>query len=241
MGNKVRDNYTKYARVLPAVVSMILPCISTIYFIYHIPSVRQFFAVDVHRMWEALVVIFPCSLIYGAIGYSARELFRSISKIMFQYQLFNEDETKMPTTNLLIFSKSSFSENYILKIMQKIHADFGLKLKSKEEQLENEIEARKEIANVVQLIRNVTRCDKILLQYNIQFGFLRNFMGGVVVAFTVSSLLLVFSVGLGVSWLIHLIICIIDVFILISSFVILKYRARAYARQLYAAYLTVKL
>lgn len=70
--------------------------------------------------------------------------------------------------------------------MQKINADFKLVLKNEAEQLENEIEARKEIANAVQLIRNVTRDDKILLQYNIQFGFLRNFMGGMIVAFVIS-------------------------------------------------------
>lgn len=43
MKNKGKDAYVKYARVLPAIVAMILPCISTIYFIYHIPCVKIFF------------------------------------------------------------------------------------------------------------------------------------------------------------------------------------------------------
>ena len=124
--------------------------------------------------------------------------------------------------------------------MHKINADFKLVLKNEEEQLENEIEARKEIANAVQLIRNVTRDDKILLQYNIQFGFLRNFMGGMVVAFVISFLLLLISACLREPSILHLIICIVDIAILISSFTILKYRAKAYARQLYVAYLTAK-
>ena len=240
MGNKRKDTYTKYARVLPAIVAMILPCISTVYFICHIPCVKYFFAEELNDMWEALIIILPCSLVYSAIGYFARELFRSISKIIFQYKLFNEDETNMPTTDLLMFNCSSFSKKYILKIMHKINADFKLVLKNEEEQLENEIEARKEIANAVQLIRNVTRDDKILLQYNIQFGFLRNFMGGMVVAFVISFLLLLISACLREPSILHLIICIVDIAILISSFTILKYRAKAYARQLYVAYLTAK-
>ena len=240
MKNKGKDAYVKYARVLPAIVAMILPCISTIYFIYHIPCVKIFFMEELNDIWEVLIVILPCGLVYSAIGYFARESFRSISKIIFQYKLFNDDETKMPTTDLLMFSYSSFSKKYILKIMQKINADFKLVLKNEAEQLENEIEARKEIANAVQLIRNVTRDDKILLQYNIQFGFLRNFMGGMIVAFVISFLLFLLSTILREPWILHLIISIVDIAILICSFIILKYRAKAYARQLYVAYLTTK-
>ena len=134
MKNKGKDAYVKYARVLPAIVAMILPCISTIYFIYHIPCVKIFFMEELNDIWEVLIVILPCGLVYSAIGYFARESFRSISKIIFQYKLFNEDETKMPTTDLLMFSYSSFSKKYILKIMQKINADFKLVLKNEAEQ-----------------------------------------------------------------------------------------------------------
>lgn len=238
MVNKEKDSYTLQARILPAIVAMILPCISTVYFINHIPSVKQFFANELNAILATLAIIIPCGLLYSAIGYSARELFRSISKIIFQYWLFNEDETHMPTTELLIFNRSSFSKNYILRIIKKINTDFGLNLKRESEQLKNEIEARKEIANAVQLIRNKTRNDKILLQYNIQFGFLRNLMGGIVVAFIISLLLFVLSLCLGEPWLVHLLICIANILVLCCSFFILKYRARAYARQLYVAYLT---
>lgn len=127
MKKQNKDDYTKYARVLPAIMAMILPCISTISFIYHLPSVNQLMTKELNLMWNTLILILPCSLIYGAIGYSSRELFRSISKIIFQYQLFGEDEANMPTTDLLLLSKSSFSESYIKKIRQKVYDDFKIK------------------------------------------------------------------------------------------------------------------
>ena len=96
-----------------------------------------------------------------------------------------------------------------------------------------------DIANVVQMIRNITRDDNILLQYNIQFGFLRNLMGGMIIAFIISFLLFFISLFYGEPWIVHLILCVVDVLIFLVSFIILKYRARAYARQLYSTYLTI--
>ena len=237
MKKQNKDDYTKYARVLPAIMAMILPCISTISFVYHLPGVNQFMAKELNLMWNTLILILPCSLIYGAIGYSSRELFRSISKIIFQYQLFGEDETKMPTTDLLLLSKSPFSESYIKKIRQKVYDDFKIKIRGKI----NELEERKEIANVVQLIRNVTRNDKILLQYNLQFGFLRNLMGGLVAAIVITISIILLSIVFKTPIILHLILCTVELFALIFSFLILKYRARAYARQLYAVYLTTNI
>ena len=94
----------------------------------------------------------------------------------------------MPTTDFLIFKKSPFSTIYINNIMNKINEDFKIVLSDKSAQDKDELEARKEIANVVQMIRNITRDDNILLQYNIQFGFLRNLMGGMIIAFIISFL-----------------------------------------------------
>ena len=239
MKKRVKDDYKKYARILPAVLSMIVPCLSTIYFMFNLSWVNNFLTIEFSKVWGTLLVFFPCSLIYGAIGYAASELFRSISKIIFQYKLFEEDETKMPTTDFLIFKRSPFSTIYINNIMDKINEDFKIVLSDKSAQDKDELEARKEIANVVQMIRNITRDDNILLQYNIQFGFLRNLMGGMIIAFIISFLLFFISLFYGEPWIVHLILCFVDVLIFLVSFIILKYRARAYARQLYSTYLTI--
>lgn len=239
MKKRVKDDYKKYARIFPAVLSMTTPCLSTIYFIFNLSWVNNFLTIEFSKVWGTLLVFFPCSLLYGAIGYAASELFRSLSKIIFQYKLFEEYETKMPTTDFLIFKKSPFSTIYINNIMNKINEDFKIVLSDKNAQDEDELKARKEIANVVQMIRNITRDDNILLQYNIQFGFLRNLMGGMIIAFIISFILFFISLFYGEPWIVHLILCFVDVLIIIVSFIIFKYRARAYARQLYSTYLTI--
>lgn len=46
----------------------------------------------------------PVALIYGALAYWVRQLFIDASKRLFQFRLFKEDETEMPTTKLLLWS-----------------------------------------------------------------------------------------------------------------------------------------
>ena len=193
INTKKNDKYTKYARIYPAVVAMLLPSMALTHYLYNLEIFKELFK-QISDSWEFVILFIPSALIFSSIGYLARDFFRSISKILFQYPLFKEDETYMPTTDLLIYKKSSYSSTYIDKIMDHIEKDLGLKLKRKEEQSLNEIETRKEIANAVQLIRNKTRGDKILLQYNIEFGFCRNLMGGLAVSLIFTILLIISSI-----------------------------------------------
>ena len=239
MRKKIRkiDPYTKYARVMPSVVAMLLPCVSFVCLLLQLPQLQSAFA-SWNILAKCITLFLPLSVVFGSCGYAMREFFRSISKILFQYQFFKEDETAMPTTDLLVYRCSSFSENYIKKIAEKIKCDFGLSLRGKQEQEFNEKEARKEIANAVQLIRNVTREDKILLQYNIQFGFCRNLMGGLVVAVFLSLTMIIVALVNNIELTILLILLTLKILMFLLAWFLLKYRGRAYARQLFVAYIT---
>lgn len=239
INTKKNDKYTKYARIYPAVVAMLLPSMALTHYLYNLEIFKELFK-QISDSWEFVILFIPSALIFSSIGYLARDFFRSISKILFQYPLFKEDETYMPTTDLLIYKKSSYSSTYIDKIMDHIEKDLGLKLKRKEEQSLNEIETRKEIANAVQLIRNKTREDKILLQYNIEFGFCRNLMGGLAVSLIFTILLIISSIVQGIPCDMQTIFMIIEIIVFILAYIFLKYRGRAYARQLFTAYLTTK-
>ncbi len=61
------DKYTKYARILPSIVSMILPCISVIWCIYNISAVREFFD-GISKIWEVIILIIPCSVFLYILG-----------------------------------------------------------------------------------------------------------------------------------------------------------------------------
>ena len=142
INTKKNDKYTKYARIYPAVVAMLLPSMALTQYLYNLEIFKELFK-QISDSWEFVILFIPSALIFSSIGYLARDFFRSISKILFQYPLFKEDETCMPTTDLLIYKKSSYSSTYIDKIMDHIEKDLGLKLKRKEEQSMNEIETEK--------------------------------------------------------------------------------------------------
>lgn len=233
------DKYTKYARVYPSLASMIMPIILTTILLLNTPI--DF--LNEYLLVEKIISIFiPTAIIYASIGYAARELFRSTSKSLFQFWLFKEDETQMPTTNLLLWSKTTFSEQKMKILRKKIKEDFNIKLLSDMDEQENNTEARRTIVDVVAQIRNATRNEDILLQYNYEFGFCRNYIGG-----CVYSILFIFLIGI-VNYLYGfinnyiVIICLILglIFMLIALFS-LKKRGVAYAKQLFAVYIDTRI
>jgi hypothetical protein len=102
---------------------------------------------------------------------------------LFQFRLFKEDETEMPTTKLLLWSSAERkSEADIKQIAAKVEADFGIRLLSKDEEIANPSEAKRAIVDAVGKIREVTRKNENLQQYNRKYGFCRNYLGACVYA-----------------------------------------------------------
>ena len=54
---------------------------------------------------ESLAYFVPIAFVYAAIGFFVRSLFRDASKMIFQFPMFKEDETDMPTSKPLIQRK----------------------------------------------------------------------------------------------------------------------------------------
>ena len=141
------DKYEKEARVYPAIVGMIIPAIlTTLYISTFIP--------DAINIWESIIekieVFIPIALFYSALAYWIRQLFIDASKILFQFPIFKEDETEMPTTQLLLWSSNKRkSEDEIKQIASKIFTDFGIKLLTKEEEIANLSEAKRTIVDAV--------------------------------------------------------------------------------------------
>ena len=78
-------NYELYARKYPAIVGMIMPILLTSYFaLYWFPQIFG----SISSLWRFIGTLLPIALIYGAIGYFASELFRGVSKLLFQFPMF---------------------------------------------------------------------------------------------------------------------------------------------------------
>lgn len=231
------DKYEKEARVYPAIVGMIIPAIlTTLYISTFIP--------DAINIWESIIekieVFIPIALFYSALAYWIRQLFIDASKILFQFPIFKEDETEMPTTQLLLWSSNKRkSEDEIKQIASKIFTDFGIKLLTKEEEIANLSEAKRTIVDAVGKIREVTRKNENLQQYNRKYGFCRNYLGACVYAIGVIIIALIVNFILGMTYTKILLISLI-IQVLLGVIDYMSYKSKGYdcARAMYNAYMT---
>ena len=231
------DKYEKEARVYPAIAGMIIPIILTaLYVISYIP--------DTLNVWENIIatigLFIPVALIYGAIAYWIRQLFIDASKQLFQFPLFKQDETEMPTTKLLLWSSDKRkSEAEIKQIAAKVKRDFGIQLFSKDEELANPAEAKRAIADAVGKIREVTRENENLQQYNRKYGFCRNYLGACVYAIAAILFALIINLLLEMPYTnILLVALVVQVLLAGIDYWSYRYKAYDYARAMYNAYMT---
>lgn len=231
------DIYEKQARVYPAIAGTIIPLLLTTAFVNaYIPTGLTF--------WQSLSAhigsLIPIALVYGALGYWARQQFIDISKLLFQHILFRWDETEMPTTQMLSWSSSKRkSSQDIMTIAKKIKKDFNIILLTEEQEKNNPIEAKKTIVDAVGKIREVTRGNENLQQYNREFGFCRNYLGACVCSIGFIIIALILNIFLNWGYTIIIISALILQFLLgVLAFFTLKFKGDEYARALFNAYIT---
>ena len=172
-----------------------------------------------------------------AVGYLVRELFKETSKVLFQYPLFKRDETEMPTTKMLLWQNKAISDAYHKEIAAKIEAEFGIKLPTREEEQINLDEAKKIVADAVCQIRQNCRGDEILRQYNIEFGFCRNYLGASVWSCLFIVVAMVINAFYGWwPWLVLVGGIVLQLVLMVACYMMLEIRGWAYARCLYATF-----
>lgn len=231
------DLYEKQARVYPAIAGTIIPLILTTAFVSSYISTELTF-------WQLLLArigtVIPIALVYGAIAYWIRQQFIDTSKLLFQHILFKRDETEMPTTKMLLWSSSSRKSSQDIKVIaRKIKKDFNIVLLSEEQERENPMEAKKTIVDAVGKIREVTRDNENLQQYNRKFGFCRNYLGACVYSIGFILLALVLNCVLNLGFTTKIISALI-VQLLFGTliFLTLKFKGDEYAKALFNAYTT---
>lgn len=232
------DKYIKIARVYPAALGMIPTCILLAMCMEKWFSQYQ----DLFNNVEwVLCLIGGTALVSMAVGYLVREIFKETSKWLFQYLKFKKDETEMPSTKMLLWKNANISPAYHKQIAAKVKATFGIKLPTPEEEQADIDMAKKTIVEVVYLIRQNCRGDEILRQYNIEFGFCRNYLGA-----SVWSILLITSICIvnifyeWLPWWIIIIAFVAQVLLMVGCYFILEARGWAYAKYLFATFIGKK-
>lgn len=227
------DKYSLTGRVIPAFVSMIIPIIVFNYF-----YASEEFAAFVGEIMEVKIVAnitvpIVCLFILSQFG-------RMIGKNVFE-KIHFKDEKLMPTTQFLLFSDNTFSEQYKLKIRNKMDTDFGIKLLSKKEEDKDIEESKKIIVEAMALVRRKVHENKFLLQHNIEYGAMRNLIGGSVIGLLICVFNIVFFEHFFINELASnisvFILFFYGVLILLSKKIITFYGNR-YAKVMFTAYLS---
>jgi hypothetical protein len=130
--------------------------------------------------------------ITAALVFLFIQINRILSKQIFQ-RLYFKDELNMPTTTRLLMKDDQIEASIKNILHNKIYDKYEIRLMTLVEEQGDELNARKKIAFAVSQMRNSLRDNKMLLQHNIEFGFMRNLIGGCVPAIFFSVIIVLFS------------------------------------------------
>ena len=166
--------YERHAYLYSAWTALLVPCVLSMFVVWNIIPVL----LDVVQPLIKIIGVFVSSaVVYGAVGFFVRELFRNTSKLLFQFPLFKEDETKMPTTEFLMWKNGYISHSQKEQVNAKMLAQYNYVMFDEHQEEVDELEARRNIVGAVGIMREATRGDKILLQCNYRYGYQRNMLG----------------------------------------------------------------
>lgn len=233
---KKLNEYERYAYVYSAWTALLIPCILTVWVIWTILPVMLD---TLHTLLRGLSIIVSSAVIYGALGFYVRELFRSTSKLIFQFPMFKEDETKMPTTEFLMWKNKQISRSQIEQVHSKLYSQYNYVMFDEQKEVADESEARRNIVGAVGIMREATRGNKMLLQCNYRYGYQRNMLGGLtwsfllVLTFLIVNLTCAFPYAAS-CWMALSLILLQGVI----AFFFMKYAARNYARTLIMTFIS---
>ena len=161
----------------------------------------------------------------------------------FVSKLFFEDKSRFPTTKMLMPSDTQLSVGYKQKIKDKVKKDFQISIPTLREEYSSSENAKTRIKEIVSLIIDKVRSGNLLLQHNIEYGFMRNLIGGSVVAFIISfinSIVFGYIFENKIAYITSIILCFVYLIPIIFSKIILDHYSKEYARILFREYLGLK-
>jgi len=229
--NKIIPNiFNKYnflAQYVPAIITVV-------------PVLMLLSLIDVSE-FESLFKYSNAVLVVGGIGIAGImiiflcHILRIAGKYLIEKKIFNE-ELNFPTTNFLLWQNKEFSNEKKIQLHNKIKIMFNIHLLALKDEKKDETEARLRIKDAVDQIRYNVKGGTRTLQYNIQYGMIRNLAGGIPIIIIFSTLTLIFlSSTLAV--IIAIIYLALSVIFLIVFMPLLKALGNDYARYLLTEFL----
>lgn len=167
------DEYSLRARVFPCLIAL-LPLF-----------LLGYLSLSAFTDFGILKSVFSSSLFTVIALFLAADTVRNFGKRLEQKVFSNEFE--FPTTYLLLHSNETFTKEKRRQIHTKMGSDFGCTISTSKEEQENLGLAKQRLKEAVGLVRQKVENGRLLLQYNIRYGFWRNLIGVVPVSILLST------------------------------------------------------
>ena len=171
VGKLFSDEYSRKARLFPAILAAVPYALILSYFI------QSYFLVSQNGWVKVLCVGL------GAVAFSTvAALWFGVSTVYWLGKAIEvstfKNGVEFPTTEFLLWRDKTLSKQFKEKLKEKIFNDFGVRLFTAGEEDADCDEAKRTIRDAVDLIRPRVGDGKFVLQYNIRYGFIRNFIAG---------------------------------------------------------------
>jgi len=226
------DAYSIKARFFPVLVTAVLPAMIFNYF-YVSEEFARFVGYILGAKFLSNVSLSFICLIYLS------EISRMIAKGIFESHFFN-NELSMPTTTFMLFKDKTYSDDLKIMFRNTVKSDFGLDLASNEQEEVDEQNAKRKIVESMALIRKKLHKNTFLQQHNIEYGAMRNAIGGSVIGFFICLWNIYFfhavvhnELAINISLFL---VCIYTLLLVFSKF-ILNFYGVSYAKVLFREYL----
>jgi len=227
----ITNKYSRTARLYPAIISLIPILLLTISLSNN----------ELESLLEQLVSVKIIGNVSMGIVliYLLAQTNRFIGKEFFERRYF-KTQLQMPTTEILLYSTDYISTQFKEKIRKKIERDFSLNLPSKVEEEKNNDDARRRIVDAVALVRGVVGDGKLLLQHNIEYGFVRNLIGSIPIGLSFSIVDIIYFQSHGMSNALKLAVALTLFWflLLLASKYLMRRYGILYARRLFEEYIS---
>lgn len=222
---KIFSQYSIIARIFPTIIGLIPFFIFQFFFFNNVLSIDSVIVSVVGNIGLSTILL-----------YTFNQYFVRIPSKMFEDWLFG-NQLYFPTTTFLSYSNDEYSDDFKDKIRQSINSDFAIQLPNKKEERKDEIAARKRIKEAVRVIIGKVKDGYLVLQHNIEYGFVRNLWGASLVGVFGSILLVYFSSPASSLNKVGIILLVGYSIYVLFGYIVIKYFGKAYARKLIEEYL----
>ena len=227
MLKKLKENFDEYnlkARVYPTIIGL-LPIFLFVYFFLH--DIGKVNAILSFLSGSALTII-----ILSFLSDVVRNLGKYLELKMFKNELF------FPTTEFLLHSNQNLSKEKRANIYDKV-GKHGCVLCSAKEENRDETEARRKIKEAVGMVRQKIGDGRLVLGFNIRYGFWRNLIGISLFSSSVSIFGLIFFYGNYIPFSIFIVLTLFYLGIFIFKKELLKFFGYQYTEQLFLEFLNI--